>query len=456
MLILPRKRVVGPGASLQPLAPWVSFNRLGGSTGTLTREGGIVQAPAALGPAWQGNGSSAGAWYPMSVLKTSASAGGFDSLAVAGILQSLGQSGDVVSLGASTNSTGGVCRLGWTTGGALSFFASDAADVSGQNTISSRTYNDGKPHVAVGLIWTDGAGNRNLRLFVDGDLAASGSSNGGFNATTYDRFAVNCVRRASTVAFAPLSSFVFDGFFAKNVTESQAQAASARLWDGFFAPTQRRIWVPGAVGGGISQAIGQATEADTAQALTVLAGQSVAIAQAVETDAARPLVAAQARTILRATETDAAQALRAAQARGIGRASETDTAQPFTTPGTQIVPIGLALEIDAAGLLAASQSRAIGRTLEADAAQSLRAAVSVPIGTAAETDAARALQALFGIAVAIGRAAEVDEARMVGASGGAAILAGVSAPPVGRQLQDARRVPSQGGRRPANTQSRNR
>lgn len=223
-----------------------------------------------------------------------------------------------------------------------------------------------------------------------------------------------------------------------------------------FSPEPRRIWVPGAVGGGISQAIGQATEADTAQALTVLAGQSVAIAQAVETDAARPLVAAQARTILRATETDAAQALRAAQARGIGRASETDTAQPFTTPGTQIVPIGLALEIDAAGLLAASQSRAIGRTLEADAAQALRVAVSVPIGAAAETDAARALQAVFGVALAIGRAAEVDEARSVGVSGGATTLAPVSASPVGRQLQDGRRPLQHMARRPANTQSRNR
>lgn len=205
----------------------------------------------------------------------------------------------------------------------------------------------------------------------------------------------------------------------------------------------RRIWVPVSAGGGAQTvAIGQASEADTAQAVAAIVDSATAIGQASEANTAQPIAArqlraigqasesntaqafaaAQRKAIGQATETDAAQALAASQRKAIGQSIEVDTAQPvsYSAPGV----VGQATETDAAQPFAARQARAIGQALESNASQPITASTgtAVAIGLALEIDTAGAFAALGPIAIAIGQAQEVDLARAMTSSGGDASI----------------------------------
>ena len=172
---------------------------------------------------------------------------------------------------------------------------------------------------------------------------------------------------------------------------------------------QRRIWVAVSAGGGPQTvAIAQASEADTAQAFSATVGSVTAIGQALEANAAQALTTRQTKAIDQAVEADAAQALAAAQRKVLGQAAETDTAQAFAT--VQRKAVGQATETDSAQPIAYSAPGTIGQALETDAAQPIVAKQARTIGQASETEFAQPITAGTGIAVAIGMALEIDTA----------------------------------------------
>lgn len=171
--------------------------------------------------------------------------------------------------------------------------------------------------------------------------------------------------------------------------------------------------------------IGQPTETDAAQALTVV--RTLAIGQAAETDSAQALASRQARTVGQPAEADAAQPLAAQQARGVAQALETDSAQALTISTAKV--LGQAAETDAAQALLARQQRTLGQPAETDTAQVLAVSLPGTLGQAAEADSAQPLQsaqrralgqaleadsaqpAALSTAKAIGQAAETDAAQ---------------------------------------------
>jgi len=190
--------------------------------------------------------------------------------------------------------------------------------------------------------------------------------------------------------------------------------------------------------GGISQAILQATETDTAQTLAVVAGGvSITIGQVTETDTAQAVSALRsiAVTIGQATEADTAQPLTAvagAVSVIVGQAAETDTAGALTVvAGALTVTVGQAVESDTAQAVAVllGQTVVIGQVVESDTAQAVSivpGAVSIVIGSVTETDTAQAVTAVTGAGVVvIGSVAETDTAQTLSAiPGGVSVTIG--------------------------------
>lgn len=107
-------------------------------------------------------------------------------------------------------------------------------------------------------------------------------------------------------------------------------------------------------------AIGQALEADTAQALTVVAELTVAIGQAFETDTAQALTAVPGEAVV-----------------PVGQALEADTARRLVYDRT--VAIGQALETDTArALVVVDRARRVRLSASVSAASGIRASVSTP------------------------------------------------------------------------------
>lgn len=170
------------------------------------------------------------------------------------------------------------------------------------------------------------------------------------------------------------------------------------------------------VSGGSSATIGQASEADLAQAFT--SRQVKAIGQATETDLAQALVVRQSRTLGQAAETDTAQPVTLRQTRAIGQAAESDTAQAVSQGGAAAA-IGQAAETDTAQALTSAQRLAIGQPAEADTAQPVTQRQARAIGQAAETDIAQAVAQ--SQRRAIGQAQESDSALQVAGAGAQAL-----------------------------------
>jgi hypothetical protein len=93
--------------------------------------------------------------------------------------------------------------------------------------------------------------------------------------------------------------------------------------------------------------LGQASETDTANALTTL--ETLTLGQASETDTARTLTVAEALALARASETDTARAISVGEGITLGQAGEVDTATGLITMETLI--LGQAFEIDTARFL---------------------------------------------------------------------------------------------------------
>ncbi len=124
--------------------------------------------------------------------------------------------------------------------------------------------------------------------------------------------------------------------------------------------------------------------------LPAASGATAAVGQASEADTAQPLASAQQRAVSQATEADSAQVVVARQATGLGQPAESSTAQP----------------------IGQRQQRELGQPSESDAAQAITARLTAGVGQASEADSAQSIL-LGGVGVAVGQAVEIDSALSV-------------------------------------------
>ena len=209
-------------------------------------------------------------------------------------------------------------------------------------------------------------------------------------------------------------------------------AALARDPFGPFHMARRRIGFV-AVVGGQTIAVGQVTESDTAQGLTVLKQRT--LVQAVEADLAQAISSAKARAIGQVTEADLSQGLSAAKARGVNQVTEIDLAQAMAwAPRHRLVGrvtetnlaqvlgrlkalgLGQVTETDLAQAMAwAPMHRLVGPTIETDLAQTIGRLKSRAVGQIMETDLAQALAVVKALAVA--QISETDLAQPISVAG---------------------------------------
>jgi hypothetical protein len=158
-------------------------------------------------------------------------------------------------------------------------------------------------------------------------------------------------------------------------------------------------------------AIGQATETDTAQAVSKT--KALTAGEASETDAVQPVTARKTLLMPQVVETDMTQPMTVggAQVITIGQATETDAAQSVT--GSKTVAIGQASETSTAQVFSITKARAAAQAEEMDAAQATGRLKAAQIGQAAETDFAQPMTVVGHLIVAIGQASEADSAAAV-------------------------------------------
>lgn len=164
--------------------------------------------------------------------------------------------------------------------------------------------------------------------------------------------------------------------------------------------------------GPIEQAIGQATESDSVNALTK--AKRKAIGLATETEAAQTITVDTAieEAVGLATETEAAHDLGASKDKAIGLNVEADSSLSLTSAKSQ--ELVLNAETDSALATTTSKTKGCGQTTEADSAQDLGRHKAQAIGPVSETDAALAVTARK--ATGTGLAEEADQALSVSAT----------------------------------------
>jgi len=182
-----------------------------------------------------------------------------------------------------------------------------------------------------------------------------------------------------------------------------------------FSGSVAGVWLYGIkAAAGTTVNLGQASETDTAQALS--AAKAATLGQITETDSALALSATKAATLGQAVETDSAQPLTLAKTITLGQAVETDSAfaLSISSGGGTTVTLGQAAETDSAQPLAVAKAATLGQATEIDSAQPLSAAKTITLGQATEADTANALA--FVKTITLGQAIETDTANALTAS----------------------------------------
>ena len=169
--------------------------------------------------------------------------------------------------------------------------------------------------------------------------------------------------------------------------------------------TIAHIYVEAAAGGGPSTVpIGQASETDSAFALT--SSKASSVLQAVEADSAFSFSSVRLREILQAVETDTAFAVTGSGGILIGQAVETDTA--FSLTNNKLRSIVKAVETDTVQPVTWLKLRTIGQAIETDESFAMAASGSIPISLALEADTAQVISRLK--ALGVGQASESGSA----------------------------------------------
>lgn len=157
-----------------------------------------------------------------------------------------------------------------------------------------------------------------------------------------------------------------------------------------------------------TRAVGQPSEADLAQAMA--RSKVKAVGQVVETDLAQPVTRVKAKAVGQPSETDTAQAITHRRGVNVGQPTEADTAQAIASH-TKAKAVGLVTEADLAQPAARRKTHEVGQASEVDLAQGLTRVKLGAVGQPAETDSAQALA--HTRARAVGQPAEVDVAQAV-------------------------------------------
>lgn len=213
---------------------------------------------------------------------------------------------------------------------------------------------------------------------------------------------------------------------------------AARYWDGYIGPAafwskqlpntqeltvspwavledkETPVWFSAATG---SVTLGQATETDTAQALssskvTTLGGttgtdnaqalsvsKSVTAGTATSSDAAQTLTSSKNTTVSVVSGTDAAQALQVSKSVTIGTVTDTSTAQALTTGGG--VNLGTVTDTSTAQALTTSKVTSLSQVTSIDTPVAVSVSKSYSLGIATETDTSVALTAVKSLQAAV-------------------------------------------------------
>lgn len=171
----------------------------------------------------------------------------------------------------------------------------------------------------------------------------------------------------------------------------------------------------------VSVSIGQATETELAQAVTAYKPQTVAVGQVTEADSALAVTAYKPITLAfgQSTETDSAQTITPTKSIfvSVGQVTETDEAQAVTAYKPQFVALGQVTEADSALAVTPDKPQfvAIGQTTETDSAQVVSPIkpTGTLIGQASESDSAQAITVVKPVFLSIGQATEADSAQAV-------------------------------------------
>jgi hypothetical protein len=177
------------------------------------------------------------------------------------------------------------------------------------------------------------------------------------------------------------------------------------------------------VAGTVTTSVGQATELDTAQAITPSAVVTIAIGQAGELDTAQAITVVPGTATIsvgQAAELDTAQTVipTAPATISVGQAAELDTAQSVTPVATVTIAVGQASELDTAQVVtpvAGTITVVLGQATELDTAQSVTpsAVITVTLGQAAEADTAHSVAPVATSTVILGQASELDTAQTI-------------------------------------------
>ncbi|HEY4698129.1 MAG TPA: hypothetical protein VIH29_09015 [Gallionella sp.] len=147
--------------------------------------------------------------------------------------------------------------------------------------------------------------------------------------------------------------------------------------------------------------VAQASEADTAQVITtVLGALTIAVGQTTETDLARPIAALQGVTLV------------------IGQVAESDLAQSIAVYSATTIAIGQVTELDVAQVILeaySNQPLGVGQVTETDAAQTISSPtpITIALAQASEIDLSLAVTLYATRTISLGQVSETDIARAI-------------------------------------------
>lgn len=163
----------------------------------------------------------------------------------------------------------------------------------------------------------------------------------------------------------------------------------------------------------IEEAIGQATESDSVNALTKAKRKAIGLVTETETAQAITVDTALEESIGLTTETETAQDFSAGKRRAVGLNAETDSSLSLTTAKQKA--LGLNTETGSAHAVLSSKAKGLGQNAESQNAQAITARKARALGIATETG--QALDLAGSKAKALGLTDETDLAHAVGAQG---------------------------------------
>ncbi len=156
-------------------------------------------------------------------------------------------------------------------------------------------------------------------------------------------------------------------------------------------------------------AVGQATEADTANAITP--SHLVAVAQAESAETAQAIAPSHSVAVGQATTTETAGVITPSIVVHVGQAVETDTAGTISAGSPITVSVGQAVETSTAMAITASHLATVVQAVETDTAQSITPSLSVAVGQASEASTAGSITPSH--LATVGQAEELDTAGAV-------------------------------------------